>query len=121
MFGFGGKDWNVVGILFETPHLYRVNGNRGKGHEAVTIRDNVKKHPRTIFWAVFDQKGAFLEGEAGMGKDSISPTTLSKLVRELHTNPTVRQVLASLEKGEADKLARALEWTGYPKKGEAAG
>lgn len=118
MFGFGGKDWNIVAILFEKADLYRVNGNRGKGNEAVTIRDNCRKHPRTIFCAVFDQKGAFLEGQPGPGKDSIPPTVLSKLIRELHTNPSIRQVLGSLEKGETDKVARALEWTGYPKKGE---
>ena len=40
MFGlFGGKNWNVVGIIFERPDLYRVNGNRGKGGSAKTMRD----------------------------------------------------------------------------------
>lgn len=114
LFGFGGKDWNVIAIMFEKHDLYRVNGNRGKGAEAVTIRENAKKHPRTIFWAVFDQKGAFLEGEPGPGKESLPPPVLGKLIRELHTNATIRQVLTALEKGESDKFARALEWTGYP-------
>ena len=118
MFGFGGKDWNIVAIMYEKPDLYRVNGNRGKGNEAVTIRDNVRKHPRTIFCAVFDQKGAFLEGQPGPGKDSIPPIVLSRLIRELHTNPSIRQVLGSLEKGETEKIARALEWNGYPKRSE---
>ena len=53
MFGlFGGKDWNVVGIIFERPDLYRVNGNRGKGSEAKTIREAVKAPSRPIFWAI---------------------------------------------------------------------
>ena len=57
------KDWNVIAVLFETKAIYRVNGNRGKGSEAVSIRDGAAKHKRTLFWAVFDQKGAFIEGE----------------------------------------------------------
>ena len=59
---FGSKDWNVVAIIFERSDLYPVNGNRGRGGEATTIRYALKQHPRTIFWGVFDQKGAFLEG-----------------------------------------------------------
>ena len=64
---FGGKDWNVVGIIFERPDLYRVNANRGKGGQATTIRDAVKGHDRTIVWAVFDQKGGLLECQPGPG------------------------------------------------------
>ncbi len=59
---FGGKDWNIIAVIFERPDLYRVNGQRGRGGDATTVRDAVKKHPRTIFWGVFDQKGAYLEG-----------------------------------------------------------
>ena len=33
---------------------------------AKAVRDGAKKHERTIFWAVFDQKRAFLEGEPGV-------------------------------------------------------
>jgi hypothetical protein len=115
---FGSKDWNVVGIIFERADLFRVNGNRGKGGEAKTIRDNVKKHPRTIFWGVFDQKGGFLEGEPGPGATSIPATTLQRLVREVAANPTVREVLSTLEKGTTDKVSKTLVWNGYPAKGE---
>lgn len=111
---FGSKDWNIVAIIFEKADLYRVNGNRGKGGSATTIRDNVKGHPRTIFWAVFDQKGGFLEGQPGSGQTSIPPKCLSQLIREVHTNQTVRQVLAILEKGEVDKISKPLVWNGYP-------
>lgn len=114
---FGGKDWNIVAIIFEKPDLYRVNGNRGKGGDATSIRDNVKKHPRTLYWAVFDQKGGLIESGEGMGVKAIPAITLQKLSREIHTNSTIRQVLAMLEKGQADKAAKALEWTGYPPKG----
>ncbi len=113
---FGSKDWNIIGIIFERPDLYRVNGNRGKGSNAVTIRDNVKKHPRTIFWAVFDQKGGFIEGGPAAGGDMIAHQLLQRLIREVHTNQTVRQVLAVLEKGDTDKAAKAMEWAGYPQK-----
>ncbi len=116
---FGLKDWNIVAIIFERPDLYRVNGNRGKGSEAATIRDNVKKHPRTIFWSVFDQKGAFLEGGPGTGAQSIAATTLQRLVREVASNPTVREILSALEKGKDDKLSKPLVWNGYPARGES--
>ena len=45
-----GKDWNVIAVTFR-PHLYRVNGNRTKGQDANKIRENVKRHARTIYWA----------------------------------------------------------------------
>jgi hypothetical protein len=113
---FGSKDWNVVAIIFERPDMYRVNGNRGKGGEATTIRENVKKHPRTIFWGVFDQKGAFLEGAPAAGAHSIPPTTLQQLVREMAKLTTVREVLAALEKGTEKSLSKTLVWNGYPAK-----
>ena len=116
---FGSKDWNVVAIIFERPDLYRVNGNRGKGGEATTIRDAVKQHPRTIFWGVFDQKGAYLEGGPAAGANAISATNLKKLVREVAANPSVREVLAVLEAGKEDKLSKPLVWNGYPAKGES--
>jgi len=119
MFGlFGGKDWNVVGIIFERPDLYRVNGNRGKGGEAATIRDAVKNHARTIFWAVFDQKGAFLEGATGQGAVNVPAPLVQKLTREMATLTTVREVLSILEKGKEAKVAKTLTWTGYPPKPE---
>ncbi|MFN0051810.1 MAG: hypothetical protein ACKV0T_06445 [Planctomycetales bacterium] len=116
---FGSKDWNVVAIIFERPDMYRVNGNRGKGGEATTIRDNVQKHPRTIFWAVFDQKGAFLEGAPAAGSHAIAATTLQRLIREVAANPTVREVLSVLEKGKEKSASKALVWNGYPAKGES--
>lgn len=115
---FGGKDWNIIGIIFERADLFRVNGQRGKGGNATTIRDNVKAHPRTIFWATFDQKGAYLEGAPGSGATAIAGTTLQRLVREVASNPTVREVLKALESGKEEKLAKALVWNGYPVKSE---
>jgi len=116
---FGSKDWNVIAIIFEKADLYRVNGNRGRGGEATTIRDAVKQHPRTIFWGVFDQKGSFLEGGPAQGAQSISTTALQRLVREVAANPSVREVLAILEAGKEDKVSKPLVWNGYPAKGEA--
>lgn len=118
MFGFGGKDWNVVAIIFERPDLYKVNGQRAKGKEADSVRDAVKKHPRTIFWAAFDQKGGFVEGEAGPGSKSVTPQTLQQLIREAPANPTVREVLGVLEKGTSKNLSKAMVWGGYPVKVE---
>ncbi|HLJ11364.1 MAG TPA: hypothetical protein VKU82_09245, partial [Planctomycetaceae bacterium] len=95
------------------------NGNRGRGGEAATIRDAVKKHARTIFWCVFDQKGAFLEGEPAQGSHSITTATLQRLVREVAANPSVREVLATLEAGKENKVSKPLVWNGYPAKGES--
>lgn len=116
--GLFGKDWNIVAVIFERPDLYRINGNRGKGGEATTIRDNVKKHPRTIFWGVFDQKGAYLEGGPAAGATSIPPTALQRLVREVAKLPTVLEVLSVLEKGTEKSTSKALVWNGYPAKSE---
>lgn len=113
---FSTKDWNIIAVLFEKHDLYRVNGNRGKGSDATTMRDGAKKHVRTICWAVFDQKGAFLEGGEGPAATTIPPAALKRLIAEFPTNRTIRAVLTSLEKKETDKVSRALEWQGYPLK-----
>src|SRR5262252_8117702 len=116
---FGSKDWNVVAVIFERADLYRVNGNRGRGGDATTIRDAAKKHPRTIFWGVFDQKGEYLEGGPALGSHSLATTTLQKLVREVAANATVREVLAVLEAGKEDMISKSLVWNGYPARGES--
>jgi hypothetical protein len=115
---FGGKDWNVLAIIFERPDLYRVNANRVKGGDATTARDNVKVHSRTICWAVFDQKRGHLEGGTGPGLNSVPTAVSSRLIRELPTLSTVREILETLEKGTSDKVSKALVWNGYPKKEE---
>lgn len=116
MFGlFGSKDWNVIAIVFERSDLYRVNGQRVKGGAAVKCRDGAKGMSRTIFWAVYDQKRAFLEGEAGPGAHLVTPQIIQRLKREINTNMTVTQILGMLEKGELAMAAKPLAWTGYPK------
>lgn len=112
---FSSKDWNVVAIIFERREMYRVNGQRCKGGEATKVRDNVKSFERTIFWAVFDQKRSFLEGESGRGEKMVTNDIVQKLKKELSTNPTVQQILGILERGELDKAAKPLMWSGYPK------
>ncbi|HVW02065.1 MAG TPA: hypothetical protein VHB77_17070 [Planctomycetaceae bacterium] len=112
---FGGKDWNIIAIIFERPDLFRVNGNRGKGKEADTMRDGAKNHNRTIYWAVFDQKGGFVEGDPGAGQGSIPLASLKQLMKDIPMNRTVRDMLAELEQGKTTKASKALEWAGYPK------
>lgn len=113
---FGSKDWNVIAIIFERHDLYRVNGNRGKGKDADAVRDGAKTHARTVYWVVFDQKGGFLEGDVGPGKDILPALTLKRLIQEIPTNKTVRDILKMLEKGETAKASKALDWQGYPAK-----
>ncbi|MEX0724940.1 MAG: hypothetical protein WD065_01640 [Planctomycetaceae bacterium] len=112
---FGGKDWNVIAVIFEKKDLYRVNGNRAKGSNADKARDGAKNHPRTLYWAVFDQKRKFVEGAEGNSSNMIPAPTLQQLTRALATNRTVTKVLDHLEKGSTDRLSVALEWSGYPK------
>ena len=108
------KDWNVIAIMFETKNAYRVNGNRGKGSDAVPIRDGAAKHQRTLFWAVFDQNRAFVEGGPGPGKDLIPRESLQQLEKNLLKLKTVQTILGLLEKGTVTKAAKVLEWSGYP-------
>lgn len=117
MFGlFGGKDWNVLAVIFERTDMFQVSAQRAKGGDAVKARDGAQGHPRTIYWAVFDQKGKFLEGGPGAGANSISPDTLKKLERDLATNSTILGMLKLLETNQTTKLAKPLVWIGYPRK-----
>ena len=111
---FGSKDWNVIAIIFERRELYRVNGNRSKGGAAVKSREGAKNHERTIYWAVFDQKRSFVEGELGRGRSFVPANVLQRLKRELSTNITVQQILGVLEKGEMSMAAKPFVWTGFP-------
>ena len=89
MFGFlSGKDWNVLAVIFERTDLFTVSGQRVKGGDAVKARDGAQGHARTIFWAVFDQKGKFLEGAPGQGAQHVPVETTKKLERDLRTNRT---------------------------------
>ena len=105
-----GKDWNVIAVTFERTDLYRVNGNRTKGQDANKIRENVKRHARTIYWAVYDQRGKMLEGSPGPYAALLPVPTMEKLVKDLPTNETLLHVLELLGKGGNDKAAKVLEW-----------
>lgn len=104
-----GKDWNVLTITFERADLFRINGNRTKGRDAAKIRDNAKRHARTIYWAVFNQKGKLLESGPGAYSSNIPAASLERISRELLTNESVKNVLEQLQKGESDKAAKILE------------
>lgn len=112
---FSKKDWNVVAIIFERHDLFRINGNRAQGKHADAVRDGAKKHQRTIYWAVFDQKRAFIEGAPGPGSQSINASVLKTLIRELPKLTTVQDVLKTLETGEQEMVSHALVWDGYGK------
>ena len=61
---------------------------------------------------MFDQQGAFLEGEPGPGRKFVSTETLQRLMRELPKLQTVQSILRKLESGKLDKAAKPLEWNG---------
>jgi hypothetical protein len=100
-----GRDWNVLTLTFERADLLRVNGNRTKGLDANKIRDNAKRHARTVYWAVFNQKGTVQDAEAGPGVELIPKSAVEKLHKEWLKHPTVLEVLDLLAKGEM-KAAR---------------
>ncbi len=113
---FNRKDWNVIAIIFERQDLYQVSGQRVKGGDADKAREGAKGHKRSIYWAVFDQKGTLVEGGPGPGAINIPPDALKRMDREIRTNRTVLDVLKALETRDAEKLAKPLSWTGYPRK-----
>lgn len=114
---FSRKDWNIIAVIFQRTDLYSVSGQRAKGGAADKARDGAKTHSRTIYWAIFDQKGSFVEGGAGpAGNRDIHPDILKRLERELPVTRTVQEILKSLETGETDKVAKPLVWGGYPRK-----
>ena len=115
MFGlFGGKDWNIIAVIFERRDLYQISGQRVKGGTAEKARDGAKRHSRTVYYAVFDQKGKHLEGGVGGGEQNVPADVLKKLAKELARNRTVQEVLKALETKQTDKLAKPLVWHGYP-------
>ena len=105
----GSKDWNVVGVLFEKKGHLQINGNRAKGPNAEKVRDAVKRHTRSVFWAVFDQKRAFVEGGPGAGREFVPLETLQYIERHLAKAKGVAQVLTLLEQGKTDKAATGWE------------
>jgi hypothetical protein len=108
LFG-GSKDWNVIGILFEKKGHLQINGNRAKGGNCETVRDAVKRHARCVFWAVFDQKRAFVEGGPGAGKEFVPLETLQYVEKQIAKAKGVAQVLTLLEKGKTEKAATGWE------------
>jgi hypothetical protein len=112
---FGGKDWNVIAIIYERREMYRVNGQRGKGSGATKCRDGAKNHERTIYWAVFNQKRAFVEGGGGLGEKMVTTDIIARLKREFSTNATVTGILGILERGESAMIAKPLAFGGYPR------
>lgn len=100
-----GKDWNVLTLTFERADLLRVNGNRTKGLDANKIRDNAQRHARTVYWAVFDQKGKVLKGDAGPGVELVPKSVAERLAKEWTKHHCVQEVLGLLKGGE-EKAAR---------------
>ena len=107
---FNRKDWNLIAVIFERADLFQINGQRVKGSAADKATEGAKSHPRTILWAVFDQKGGYLSGGPGKGANNVTPETVKRLERELRYNRSVLDILKALETGETDKMAKPLPW-----------
>jgi len=111
---FSRKDWNVIAVIFQKKDVYLVNGNRAKGSKATSTLDGAKAHDRTIYWAVFDQKRSLIESEIGPARNLVPAGAIKQLIKVLHTNPTIQQVLSELESGGDKQVAKAMEWDSYP-------
>lgn len=108
LFG-GSKDWNVIAVLFEKKGHLQINGNRAKGASAEKVRDAAKRHARSVFWAVFNQKRTFVEGGAGAGREFVPLETFQYIERNLAKAKGVAQILTLLEQGKTDKAATGWE------------
>ena len=107
---FNRKDWNIIAVIFERADLFQINGQRVKGGAADKAQEGAKSHPRTILWAVFDQKGTYLSGGPGKGANNVTVDTVRRLERELRYNRSVLDILKALETGETEKMAKPLPW-----------
>ena len=107
---FNRKDWNIIAVIFERADMFQINGQRVKGAAADKAQEGAKAHPRTILWAVFDQKGTFLSSGPGKGANNVTPDTVRRLERELRYNRSVLDILKALETGEQEKMAKPLPW-----------
>ncbi|MCA8992986.1 MAG: hypothetical protein KDA69_13535 [Planctomycetaceae bacterium] len=116
VFGWFGKDWNVLAVMIERMDLYKVNGQRVSGGAATKARDGAKSHPRTLLWLVFNQKGSLIESGPGPAVTQIPAETFKQLEKDIRINRTVLEILKSLETGESKNLAKPLVWMGYPRK-----
>jgi hypothetical protein len=74
------------------------------------MRDNAKRHARSVYWAVFDQKGRLLEGDFGPGRALIPVPQLEKLASEVIESQSVQSVLEVLRNGSSDKAAKLWQW-----------
>jgi hypothetical protein len=114
----GTKDWNVVAIFHERKGHFQVNGNRAKGSDAEKARDVARRHSRTVFWAVFNQKRSFIEGGPGAGRELVTLETLQYIEKQIVTTKSVSQVLSLLEGGKTGKAATGWEIAPQPSKSD---
>ena len=95
--------------MFEKKGHLQINGNRAKGGNAEKVRDAAKRHTRSVFWAVFDQKRRFVEGGPGGGKEFVPLEVFQYIERNIAKAKKVAQVLTLLEQGKTDKAATGWE------------
>lgn len=110
----GTKDWNVVAVFYERKGHFQVNGNRAKGTNAEKAREVARRHSRSVFWAVFNQKRGFVEGGPGAGREFVSLETLQYIEKHIAKAKSVAQILTLLETGKTDKAATGWEIAPQP-------
>ena len=109
LFGFGGKESNLVVVMYEGPNRLRLNGNRKKGKEASAAKKGAVSHDRTVCWIEFSQGGMRLDEGAGPAAVKIGDAEVKRLLRELPLTTACKDMLRELEGGQ-DRSAKILAW-----------
>ena len=101
--------------MFETKNSYRVNGNRGKGigrRSDSRRREEARAH--AVLGGLRPERGISSKEAPGRVANSSPRDVLQRLEREFPKLKTVRTILSMLEEAKDDKVAKVLEWNGYP-------
>ncbi len=108
-FGFGGKESNIVVVMFEGPGRLRLNGNRKKGKEVESVKKNASAHDRTVCWIEFSQTGMRLDEAVGPAAAKVGADEAKRLLKDLPLTTACKEMLRELEGGQ-DRSAKILAW-----------
>jgi hypothetical protein len=109
LFGFGGKETNLVVVMYEGPSRLRLNGNRKKGKEADAAKKGAAAHDRTVCWIEFSQGGMRVDEGKGPAAAKVGEDEVKRLLKELPLTTACKEMLRELEGGQ-DRSAKIFAW-----------
>ena len=107
--GFGGKESNIVVVMYEGPNRLRLNGNRKKGRDLAVAKKAAAAHDRTVCWIEFSQGGARLDQGIGPAAAKIGDAEANRLLKDLPLSTACKEMLRDLEGGH-EKSAKIMNW-----------